>query len=82
MRIHAALYLEHAHPDRPVFLAAWSAEMVAESPSGWRAVLAFEAPAADIAAIAEVVLDIPDGPALAALRAAPPVIPIQPEPVR
>lgn len=82
MRIHVALYLEQAHPGRPVFLDAWSAEMVEQSPSGWRAVLASEAPAVDIAAIAEVVLDIPDGPALAALLATPPVIPIQPEPVR
>lgn len=74
MRIHAAVYVLHDQPDTPLFLGAESAAMVEHSPERWRMVLTQEAPDPAVAAIAELVLEVPDGAVLDVLRTAPPVI--------
>jgi hypothetical protein len=74
MRIYAALYTTAGRPNQPQFLGAWSAEMVEDSPSGWRQVLAQEAATVDITAIASVILEVPDADALAVLATAPTVL--------
>jgi hypothetical protein len=76
MRIYAALYTRIDDPTRPVLLDAWDEAMVEASPSGWRGVVTQEARNGDVAAIAELVLDLPDSVALAVLSTPPPTIPI------